>query len=204
MWIEHVTAQECAKALFAILRREEYQMSETEKNLAAAFAGESQANRKYLAFSKKAEAEGYKGVAKLFRAAAEAETIHAHNHLETLNGIKSTLENLKEAYDGEHHEFSSMYPEFLETSKAEKQGAATRTFHWANEVEKIHGKLYQDAIKAMESGQDYPEHDWYICSKCGYTIADEAPEKCPVCGAKKTEFFKAHLAGCDCPDCKTA
>jgi len=166
-------------------------MSETENNLKQAFAGESQANRKYLAFAKKADEEGYPGVAKLFRAAAAAETIHAHNHLEVLKGIKSTLENLKEAYGGEHHEFSEMYPGFLETSKAEKNNAATRTFHWANEVEKVHGKLYKEVIKAMESGQPVAEKDYYICPKCGYTIADAPPDKCPVCGAKKETFFVA-------------
>lgn len=165
-------------------------MSETEKNLKEAFAGESQANRKYLAFAKKAEAEGFKGVAKLFRAAADAETIHAHNHLEVLNGVKSTLENLKEAFGGEHYEFTKMYPSFLTKSKDEKVGAATKTFHWANEVEKVHGALYEEAIKSMESGSPIPEKDYYLCAKCGYTIADSAPDKCPVCGAKKEEFFK--------------
>jgi rubrerythrin len=165
-------------------------MSETEKNLKAAFAGESQANRKYLAFAKKADAEGYNGVAKLFRAAAEAETIHAHNHFEVLDGVKSTLENLKEAYGGEHYEFTSMYPAFLAKSKEEKVGAATKSFHWANEVEKVHGALYEEAIKAMESGNAIPEKDYYLCEKCGYTIADAAPDKCPVCGAKKEAFFK--------------
>jgi rubrerythrin len=167
-------------------------MSNSEKNLMEAFAGESQANRKYLAFAKKAEEEGFTGVAKLFRAAAAAETIHAHNHLEVLKGVKSTLENLKEAYGGEHHEFTSMYPGFLEKAKEEKNGAATKTFHWANEVEKIHGKLYENAIKALEAGEALGEKDYYICPKCGYTIADAPPDTCPVCGAKKKEFFIAN------------
>ena len=165
-------------------------MSETEKNLKEAFAGESQANRKYLAFAKKAEQEGFKGVANLFKAAAAAETVHAHNHLEVLKGVNSSLENLKEAFSGEHHEFSIMYPEFIAKSKEEKIGAATRSFHWANEVEKIHGNLYQEAINMMESGGVLAEKDYYVCEKCGYTIADAAPDKCPVCGAKKNEFFK--------------
>jgi rubrerythrin len=165
-------------------------MSETTKNLQAAFAGESQANRKYLAFAKKADEEGYKGVAKLFRAAAAAETIHAHNHLNVLKGVKGTLENLKEAYAGEHHEFSEMYPTFLKKSKEEKVGAATQSFHWANEVEKVHGNLYNEAIAALESEKAFPENDFYVCEKCGYTIAESAPDKCPVCGAKKEAFFK--------------
>ncbi|MDQ7783528.1 MAG: rubrerythrin family protein [Desulfomonilaceae bacterium] len=165
-------------------------MSETEKNLQEAFAGESQANRKYLAFAKKAEAEGHKGIAKLFKAAAAAETIHAHTHLEVLGGIKSTLENLKAAYSGEHHEFTSMYPQFLEKAKEEKHGEARKGFHWANEVEKVHGKLYEHAIESLEGGKDLPDVDYYVCDRCGYTIAEAAPDKCPVCGAKKESFFK--------------
>ena len=165
-------------------------MSDSEKNLREAFAGESQANRKYLAFAKKADEEGQTGVAKLFRAVAAAETIHAHNHLNVLKGVKSTLENLKEAQGGEHFEFTKMYPAFLAKSKEEKQGSATQSFHWANEVEKVHGVLYGDAIKALEGGGKLPDKDYYLCEKCGYTIADAAPDKCPVCGAKKEAFFK--------------
>ncbi len=165
-------------------------MSESENNLKAAFAGESQANRKYLAFAKKADEEGHTGVAKLFRAAAAAETVHAHNHLDVLGGVKTTLENLKEAYGGEHYEFTEMYPVFLTKSKEEKMSAATKTFHWANEVEKVHGVLYQEAVKTLEAGGKMPDKDYYVCDKCGYTIADGAPDKCPVCGAKKEAFFK--------------
>jgi len=171
--------------------RGEDTMSETEKCLKDAFAGESQANRKYLAFAKKADDEGLHGVAKLFRAAAEAETIHAHNHLAVLGGIKSTLENLKEAYGGEHYEFTQMYPEFLGKAKAEKKTKAHNSFHWANEVEKVHGDLYQKAINAVEAGAEFPVVDYYICEKCGYTAEGVAPDKCPVCGAKKKQFFLA-------------
>ena len=165
-------------------------MSESEKNLMAAFAGESQANRKYLAFAKKADEEGFAGVAKLFRAAAAAETIHAHNHLGVVGGIKETLANLKEAFEGEHYEFSDMYPGFLAKAKEEKNNKAVQTFHWANEVEKVHGGLYQDAIKSLEAGKDLSVSQYYVCEKCGYTIADSAPDKCPVCGAKKESFSK--------------
>ena len=107
-------------------------MGNTTDNLKAAFAGESQANRTYLAFAKKADAEGHPQVARLFRAAAEAETVHAHNHLNVLGGVKSTAENLKAAFEGEHHEFTSMYPEFLEQAKKDGNNDAFRTFHWAN------------------------------------------------------------------------
>ncbi len=165
-------------------------MSETDKNLKAAFAGESQANRKYLAFARKADEEGHTGIAKLFRAAAEAETIHAHNHLDALKGINSTLENLREAYGGEHYEVTEMYPVFLAKSKAEKVGSATKTFHYANEVEKIHGNLYQEAIKELEASGRFPDKDYYVCKTCGYTIAGAPPDKCPVCAAKKEAFFK--------------
>ncbi|MBM4326517.1 MAG: rubrerythrin family protein [Deltaproteobacteria bacterium] len=165
-------------------------MSESEKNLKAAFAGESQANRKYLAFAKKADADGFPGVARLFRAAAAAETVHAHNHLGVLGGIKATLENLKEAFGGEHYEFTNMYPDFVAKAKEENQGKALQSFHWANEVEKVHGGLYQEAIKSVEGGKDIAVNDWYICERCGYTIAGAPPDKCPVCSAKKELFSK--------------
>lgn len=165
-------------------------MSESQKNLQAAFAGESQANRTYLAFAKKADEEGNPGVAQLFRAAAAAETVHAHNHLNVLQKVKSTLENLQEAYNGEHHEFTEMYPEFIETSKKEGDNDAFRTFHYANEVEKVHGELYQKAIDSIKAGKDIPQQDYYVCPRCGYTAESAAPDKCPVCGAEKDLFDK--------------
>jgi len=118
-------------------------MAKTDECLREAFAGESQANRRYLAFAAKADQEGYPQVAKLFRAAAEAETVHAHNHLRALKGIGNTQENLQEAVAGETHEFKTMYPEMIEVAKAEGNKEAERTFHYANEVEKIHAQLYQ-------------------------------------------------------------
>jgi len=162
-------------------------MRETEKNLLEAFAGESQANRKYLAFAKRAEQDGYKQVAKLFRAAAEAETVHAHAHLRTLGGVKGTAENLKEAIAGESHEFKEMYPAMIEKAKEEGDKAAERSFSFANEVEKIHAGLYQKAFDNLDS---LPETDYYVCSVCGYTCEMEPPETCPVCGAKAKAFFK--------------
>jgi len=163
-------------------------MSNTEKNLGDAFAGESQANRKYLAFAKQAEQEGYKQVAKLFRAAAEAETVHAHAHLRTLGGIEKTVDNLKTAIAGETHEFKKMYPEFIAEAQKEGNKAAERSFNFANEVEKIHAGLYQ---KALDNLGKNAEVDYYVCSVCGMTVEKEAPEKCPVCGAAKKAFFKA-------------
>ena len=162
-------------------------MAKTEKNLKEAFAGESQANRKYLAFAKKAEAEGYRQVAKLFRAAAEAETIHAHNHLKELGGIKGTRENLEEAINGESYEFQKMYPPMIEDANAEGNRGAQRTFSYANEVEKIHAGLYQ---KALDNLGKNPECDYAVCQVCGYTAEGEAPDECPVCKAKKQAFRK--------------
>lgn len=163
-------------------------MTKSEENLKAAFAGESQANRKYLAFAKKADKEGFPQVARIFRAAAEAETVHAHNHLREFGGIKSTKENIRAAIDGEHHEFTKMYPEFLEDAKKEGNKGAERTFNLANEVEKVHHKLYTSALEAVESGKDLEKQDVYICPVCGYTHEGEPPEKCPVCGAVKKVF----------------
>ncbi|MFW9877151.1 MAG: rubrerythrin family protein [Candidatus Thorarchaeota archaeon] len=165
-------------------------MTKSEENLEAAFAGESQANRKYLAFAEKAVKDGFPQIAKVFRAAAAAETVHAHNHLRVLGGIKSTQENIKAAVEGEHYEFTKMYPEFLGDAKKEGNKDAERTFNYANEVEKVHHKLYESALAAAESGKDLEENDIYICPVCGYTHEGDPPEKCPVCGAMKKVFKK--------------
>ena len=162
-------------------------MSKSEQNLKEAFAGESQANRKYLAFAKQADKEGYPKTAKLFRAAAEAETVHAHAHLRTLGGINGTTDNLKEAISGETHEFKNMYPAMIKDAVEEGNKAAERTFSYANEVEKVHAKLYQDALDNLDNQEDV---DYYVCSVCGYTCEGEPPDTCPVCKSKSTVFFK--------------
>jgi len=163
-------------------------MSKSENCLKEAFAGESQANRKYLAFAVKADQEGFPQAARLFRAAAEAETIHAHNHLRALKGIKGTKENLAEAIAGETHEFKKMYPEMIDAAKAEGDKTAERTFTYANEVEKIHAALYQKMLDGLGGKQE--EYSYYICPICGYTAEKEAPEKCPVCGARADHFYE--------------
>jgi rubrerythrin len=165
-------------------------MTKSIEDLKAAFSGESQANRKYLAFAKKAEQEGFPGVAKLFRAAAAAETIHAHNHLRAMGGVNSTLDNLKEAISGEFYEFTQMYPEFIGDAKKEGNSTAERTFNYANEVEKIHHKLYEKALNTIENKKDLKETAMYVCSVCGYTHEGEPPDKCPVCNAAKKAFEK--------------
>ena len=162
-------------------------MTKTEQNLLEAFAGESQANRRYLAFAKRAEKEGYPQVAKLFRAVAEAETVHALAHLRVLGQVKSTAENLKRAIEGETHEFTNMYPAMIDIAKEEGNKAAELTFSYANQVEKVHADLYQKALDNMEALE---ETDYYVCAVCGYTCENEPPNRCPVCGAKSQAFYK--------------
>jgi len=163
-------------------------MSKTEGFLKEAFAGESQANRKYLAFAAKADQEGFAQVARLFRAAAEAETVHAHSHLRALNGIRGTKENLQEAIAGETHEFKKMYPEMIEAAKAEGQKVAERSFSFANSVEKVHAQLYQNLLDGL--GKPQENYSYYVCPVCGFTAEKQAPGNCPVCGTKGEMFKK--------------
>ncbi len=162
----------------------------TSENLQEAFAGESQANRKYLAFAKQADKDGYAQVARLFRAAADAETIHAHAHLRVLGGVKSTTDNLQEAIDGEEHEFKKMYPDFV--AEAEKEGNKPAVFSFKNAlaVEEIHHGLYTEALNAVKSGSDLPETRIYLCPVCGNTVKGEVPEICPICNTPKDRFFE--------------
>ena len=162
-------------------------MAKTEGFLKEAFAGESQANRKYLAFAAKADHEGYSQVARLFRAAAEAETVHAHSHLRALNGIRGTKENLQEAIAGETHEFKKMYPEMIEVAKSEGQKVAERSFSYANQVEKVHAELYQKLFDGL--GKPLENYPYYVCPVCGFTAERQAPGNCPICGTKG-ELFK--------------
>lgn len=157
----------------------------TNDNLKAAFAGESQANRKYLAFAAKADQDGYPGIAKLFRAAAEAEAIHALSELKALGLVKSTAENLQSAIDGETYEFTHMYPGFIQEAEAEGNNQAKRSFNFANEAEKVHAELYKKALEALEKKEDT---DYYLCPICGYIHEGSAPENCPICGAKGAVF----------------
>lgn len=160
----------------------------TEDNLKAAFAGESQANRRYLFSAEKAEQEGHPQIARLFRAVAEAETVHARNHFKTLGEVKSTDENLQAAIGGEHFEFTKMYPEFIEQASADGNKKAEVTFDFANTVEKIHHGLYEKARQALADGEKLEDKPYVVCQVCGYTVAGEAPDKCPICQAPKNRF----------------
>ena len=163
-------------------------MSKTSENLQDAFAGESQASRKYLYFAEKADQEGHKQIARLFRAASDAETVHARNHLKVMQGIKSTDDNLKAAIGGEHHEFTEMYPAFMKQAEVEGDKKANDSFDLANKVEQIHHHLYQTALSMLEKGQAMAEKPIYVCQYCGNTVEGEAPDKCPICGAPKKMF----------------
>jgi rubrerythrin len=162
----------------------------TYSNLEAAFAGESQAFMKYSIFADKAEREGLKEVARLFRAIAFAEKVHATNHLRAMGKIKDTAINLQEAINGENYEVVEMYPAMDAVAKLQEEKSAERSIHYALEAEKIHEVMYNDAKKSVESGKDIPEANVYVCPTCGYTVIGEAPDECPVCGLKKEKFIK--------------
>ena len=162
-------------------------MSKTQENLMAAFAGESQANRKYLAYAKQAEKEGLPQVAKLFRAAAEAETIHAHAHLRYAGKIKNTMENLEDAIAGETYEFTKMYPDMLADAEDEGESNIKRHLSWVNAVEEVHANLYKKALAAKGQMEDV---DYYVCSVCGYTHEGPYAGKCPICNAAESAFYK--------------
>ena len=162
-------------------------MSKTQENLMAAFAGESQANRKYLAYAKQAEKDGLNQVAKLFRAAAEAETIHAHAHLRNAGKVKSTMENLEDAIAGETYEFTKMYPDMLADAEDEGESNIKRHLSWVNAVEEVHANLYKKALAAKGAVADV---DYYVCSVCGYTHEGPYAGKCPICNAADSAFYK--------------
>ena len=162
-------------------------MSKTEENLRKAFAGESQANRRYLAYAERAADENLHGIYKLFLAVAEAETIHARKHLSYLNGIKSTKENLLDALEGETHEFKDMYPQMIEQAKEEGEWGAEVSLSYASEVEKVHAELFKRALAEMDR---FPYEDYYLCNVCGHTAAREPPTTCPICGSREKAFSR--------------
>lgn len=158
----------------------------TIDNLKDAFAGESQANRRYLAFAEKAEKEGHPQIARLFRAAAQSETVHALNHLSVLGEVGSTADNLKAAIVGETYEFEQMYPGFIAEAGKEGNQDAVMSFQGANAVEQIHSGLFKNALDSL--GQN-AQVDYYVCPVCGNTVEDEPPEKCPICGTAGSKFM---------------
>jgi rubrerythrin len=165
-------------------------MTKTDENLKDAFGGESQANRMYLAFARKADEEGLPQIAKLFRAAAESETVHALNHYQVMGHVKSTIENLGTAISGETYEFKKMYPDFMAEAKKEGNKKAEMTFEYANKVEEIHAGMYQKALDALKNKKEPAKVDYYVCPVCGNTFEGSTPDKCPICGTPKEKFMK--------------
>ncbi len=164
-------------------------MPTTTENLAVAFAGESQANRKYLAFARQAEKEGLPQIARLFRAAAEAETIHALGHLANMGGIGTTLQNLEAAVKGETYEYTEMYPPMVDQAKQEGHKARA-LLDFASRAEKVHAGLFAQALAAMKAGKDLSQMDVYLCPVCGDVEFGVPPDKCPICGAPAAKFQK--------------
>ena len=164
-------------------------MSTTKENLKEAFAGESQANQKYRAFAKKAEKEGFVNIAKLFRTAAEAERIHAEGHFTSLEGIGSTVENLKSAIEGETYEYTEMYPPMYDQAVQEDH-KAQRMFKYALDAEKVHADLYKLALEAAQQGKDLDVGEIYLCPVCGHIEFGEPKEKCPICGTLPSKYVK--------------
>lgn len=162
-------------------------MPTTQENLAVAFAGESQANRKYLAYARAADKEGMPQIARLFRAAAEAETIHALAHFANMGGVGTTLQNLEAAVAGETYEFTEMYPPMVEQAKAEGHKAKTM-LGFANAAEQVHARLFAQALAAIKAGQDLSQMTVYLCPVCGDLEFGAPPEKCPICGALASKF----------------
>ena len=162
----------------------------TSDDLKEAFAGESQANRRYLAFARKAEADGFPQIAKLFRAVAEAETVHAHAHLRVLGGLKMTADNLQEAINGEAYEFREMYPKFLAQAQSAGNQGAVMSFKYAMAVEAIHHELYSKALETLKAGKALSVDRIFVCQICGHTVTGDAPDRCPTCGAKQDRFVE--------------
>lgn len=162
----------------------------SEKYIQEAFGGECKANRRYLLYAEKADQEGFPQVAKLFRAVAEAEMVHARNHLNVIDAIGTTKDNVLGASIGEHMEFIDMYPIFIEVAKKESNDRAEQSFTWANKVEKIHYKYFDDAYKELREGKKPADATYYVCQRCGNTVTGKAPDKCPICGSPAKSFKK--------------
>jgi rubrerythrin len=170
-----------------------YLLMATVENVKAAYSGESQANRKYLAFSDKAAEEGFKNVATLFKAASEAEAIHAKKLLRVLGAVGTTQNNLKESIAGETHEFTEMYPGFIKVAEGEKKSDAVLAFTHAMKAEQVHANLYEKALALLQGGNDMGREKVFLCPVCGNIELGKAPEKCPICGVFGKQFREITL-----------
>jgi rubrerythrin len=170
-------------------QKKEGYMPNVESDLKEAISGESQAFSKYRAFAAKAERDGFPNIAKLFRTTSAAEFIHAEGHMKALELIGSTADNLQAAIAGETYEFTDMYPPMHERAEAEGH-KAKRMFKYALGAEKVHAKLYQAALEAVESGKDLEEGEFYLCPVCGDIEFGKPEEACPICGAKASAYIQ--------------
>lgn len=164
-------------------------MTSTQENLQEAFAGEGQANRKYLAYAQQAEKDGFPNVARLFRTAAEAETIHAMGHFDAMGGVRSTAENLQDAMDGETYEYKEMYPPMIAQAEAENH-KAKRMFKYASKAEAVHAGIYKQALEAVKTGKDLAAIEFYLCPVCGHIELGKPTDACPICHAKPEKFVR--------------
>ncbi len=164
--------------------------SMTETNVKDALAGESQAHIKYHNFAEKAEADGMANIARLFKAASYSEMVHASAHLKALGGVGTTAENLDGAFGGETFEIDEMYPAYIEVAKLQGEAAAEKSLVRAYETEKVHQGLYEKAKAAVASGKDAELPDIYVCPVCGFTMYDDVPDKCPLCGTSSIKYVK--------------
>lgn len=162
----------------------------TEQNLTAAFVGESQAHMRYLIYAQVAEKERLPNVARLFRAIAHAEQVHASNHYRELGQVGSVSQNLQIGIDGETYEVDDMYPSYRTVAELQGERGALRTTEWALQAEKVHAGMYLRAKQAVDGGHDFTLGDVYICDECGYTLEGKPPERCPLCGAPRERFRK--------------
>jgi rubrerythrin len=163
-------------------------MAQTDDDLQEAFGGESRANRKYLAYARKAAKEGYPQVARVFRAAADSETVHAMNHMDVMGMVDETAENLRDAAEGEAAEFEEMYPEFIEHAEQAGRQAARDSFDFARQVEKVHHRMYERALESVQNGEDLSESAIWVCQGCGNVFEGDPPDSCPICGAPRSMF----------------
>jgi rubrerythrin len=175
----------------------------TAGNLRSAYAGESMAHMRYKVWADKAEKDGFPNVARLFRAISVAEQVHATNHFRALRdeagdylvpggagfGLGPTADNLQGAIEGENFEVGEMYAVYREDAKVQGEAEAEQSFMYAQEAEKIHAVMYADAKKSVEAGRDIDLGPVQVCPVCGHTVEGEAPDKCPICGAKKKVFM---------------
>lgn len=174
----------------------------TAANLRSAYGGESMAAMRYTVWASRASGENLPNVQRLFRAAAHSEQTHAWNHFTLLAsvpgdatviagaafGLGTTTDHLEWAAGGEGFEITEMYPAYILVAEAQGERAAMNSMKKALEAEKVHQALFRKAWEAVNAGDDFDDEPIHVCDRCGFTMHGDAPEECPVCGAKRADF----------------